>query len=492
MKSDKMHDECAVVAVYGNKGASMLCMKMLHMLQHRGPEASGITIFNNGELNTHKGMGWVQNVYSTELLKKMEGLVGIGHNRYPTCGEGSSIAGDDNINAAQPHTITSKGGIKIAGASNGDVPRYKYLRERLIKLDYQLKTHNDGEVLVALIAYYIDQGNDPVEAITALMHDEDLKGAAFSCVFIIDGQLFVFRDPLGFRPLSLARYGKAYVVASESCAFDIIGADYIRDVFSGEIVQVDDSGERSRGRINDRNHYHCVFEWIYFARPDSVMFGSFVSTKRKEFGTKLWESNWKNIIPDLDQLSGDSLRQRLDEYVVIAIPDSSNSIALGVSTASGIPFDIGLIRSHYTGRSFLATSQKSRQGIVALKFNPDRAVVNGKRVIVVDDSIVRGNTTRKIIRMLRLAGAIEIIVLIGSPPVKFSCLFGIDTPTTAELKASTMSIDEIRLDIEADQLYYLTDEQLCECLPKNGTGFCRACFNGDYPYIENIPVEKLK
>lgn len=485
---DELRDKCGIAAVFGFENAAELCMKMLHMLQHRGPEASGIATENV----IHKSLGLVRDIFTPSVLEKLIGRMAIGHNRYSTCGE-------NDLKSAYPHEYTSKGGIKIVGVSNGDIPRYRYLRERLLTAGYPLVTHNDCEATVALLAYYLDQGFEVSAAIKELMLDPDLDGAAYSAVFIIDGVLWVFRDPYGVRPLSLGRYQDGYVVASETLAFKVIGATFIRDIFPGEICMISDEGERGSPGVGRDRNYHCVFEWIYFARPDSVVFGHSVSDRRKIFGAKLWELYRERIIPGLAEIDdvGDpaqrqmELAKKLEEYVVIAVPDSANSSAKGFSRASGIEMDFGLVRSHYEGRGFMPPKQEKREKVVAYKYNPDEAVVRGKRVIVIDDSIVRSTTSRKLVRMLRNAGALEVIVLIGSPPIIWPCFLGVDTPTKRELVASSMSVDEIRHEIEADILFYLTIEGLCECLPENGANFCLGCFNKSYPALDKIPAEKF-
>lgn len=471
----EFYDECAVVGVYGSPDATSLCRDMQHMLQHRGPAAAGIATFDGVDVQLKKELGLVRTIFTDEVVQGLRGNVAIGHNRYATCGGKAQCD-------AQPFVFKTPNGHVVVGGSNGDIPRYILLRSWLSTTcgqAYEPQTNTDGEALMVLIGYYLDQGCSPREAILRLMQHPDLQGAAYSTVCLIDGELWAFRDPKGFRPLVLGRFGTAYVVASETCAFKIIGAKYVREIFRGEMVRINKEGERSFPGLKSETKALCEFEWIYFARPDSIVFGHSVSAARKRFGRKLWKLHRQAITHDLA------------EYIVCAVPDSSNSTALGFSEDSGITHDFGIIRSHYAGRGFLHDNQPAREEAAKVKYSIDDEVVHGKRVIVIDDSLVRGTTLRKLIRMLRLAGAVEVIVLIGAPPITHPCFFGIDTPTFAELVASHMDNDEIRHHIEADYLGYLTIAGLHECLPNQGNDFCSACFTGKYPCQENIPAEKF-
>jgi len=469
---DKFQHECAVFGIYGDPKASLHASWALHMMQHRGQEAAGIATWNGGNgFHLHKETGRVRTIFTGSVLGNLPGQIAIGHNRYSTCGPNTP-------QDTQPHLYTSKQGVEIVGASNGDLPGYAKIRSRLEAQGYELKSNNDAELIVALIAFYLDQNLDEVEAIKCTM--QELRGGAYSCVFIINGKLFAFRDPRGFRPLVLGRHYEAYVVASETVAFDILGADYIREIEPGQIVRIDGDRERSFEGVRSDEKSFCIFELIYFSRPDSWIFGHSVSRFRKREGDMLWRLH-KHVI-----------RMPPEEYVVISVPDSSNHIALGFSQSSGLAFDFGLVRHHYAVREFIEAGQAGRDEVVKFKNNPDKAVVKGKRVIVIDDSIVRSTTIRKLVRMLRLAGAIEVIVLIGSPPITHSCFYGIDTPTQAELVASQMEVEGIRNLIEADYLGYLTIEGLLECTMEPSGTFCLACFNGEYPEADTIPEEKLK
>jgi amidophosphoribosyltransferase len=491
--SDKFKHECAVAAVFGNKNAAELCMQQLYMQQHRGPQATGMVTWDDGKLIVHKKTGEVRDVFTPNVLSQLPGRIAVGHNRYNTCG-------GDEEEAIQPHVVKcKKRGCEVVGASNGDVPCIDSLRSRLEE-HFDLESSNDGEAIVTLVAYHLDEGLETLEAIRQVMTDPDLRGAAYSCVFIIEGEVWLFRDPLGFRPLSIGRYGKAYVAASETVAFDIIGADYIRDIKPGEIYCINEEGGQGFLGVKSDKTAFCIFEYIYFGRPDSKIFGHSVSEIRKRLGAKLWELYRYDIVPGLREIEAivdtterqEALRQKLSEYVVISVPDSSNSIALGVSRASGIEFDFGLIRGHYSKRTFLEKEQGLRKESVKYKHNPDRSVLAGKRVIVVDDSIVRSTTMEKDVRMIRNAGAIEVIVLVGSPPIISQCFFGIDTPTKGELAAANSSVDEICLAIESDKLFYLTLEGLLESVPDGGTSYCLGCFTGKYPYHERIPADKME
>lgn len=467
--SDKLQHECAVAAVFGTRSAAVLTVKLLYMLQHRGPQASGIASWDGEVPILYKRPGLVRSIFGPTVVEKLTGRVAIGHNRYSTCG------GNDDV-AIQPHIVDN-----IVGASNGDVPRYTYLRQWLLDKKCELKSHNDGEAIVALVAYHLRQSLEPLEAIRATMGHPDLEGAAYSCVFIINGELWAFRDPYGIRPLALGRSGTMYVVASETNAFRIVNVTYIRDIAPGEIYRINASGGEGFPGPSVPERRQCVFELIYFAYPGSKVFGISVSDFRKQLGAQLGEL-YRNVI------TADP-----SEYVVVSVPDSANSIGLGFARSSGLPLDFGLLRGHFAGRGFLEDDQAKRDDTAIFKYNPDPAVVSGKRVILVDDSIVRSTTMRKLVRMIRGAGAVEVIILIGSPPVVSQCFFGINTPTRSELIATSKSVEEIRLKIEADVLRYLSIPALRCCLPENGKHFCLGCFDPDtYPCLDRIPGEKFQ
>ena len=481
--SDKLQHECAVAAVFGVSQAARRLVKLLYMLQHRGPQASGIVTWVKSlrKLRSYRAKGLVRKVFSKQALQKLTGNCAIGHNRYSTCGGNNSLA-------IQPHIVED-----IAGASNGDLPQYKRLRRWLFRHGMILKSFNDGEAITALVAYYLKQGKTPLEAIRLVMEHPNLRGAAYSCVFIINGELWAFRDPLGFRPLALARYGKGYMVASENCAFRTVGASFIREVKAGEIIRINKDGSRSFEGLRGKCLAQCIFEYIYFARPDSIIFGESVSDIRKRLGRRCWKEFWARYVANYQTQHGANKKLRLkkSDYVVISVPDSANSIALGVHEASGIRFDFGFIRHHQSGRGFLENLQGAREDTAAFKYNPDPAVVGGKIVIVVDDSIVRGTTSKKLVRMLYNAGARKVIMLIGSPMVIGQCFFGIDTPTKGELIANRESLSGMIHTLELDDLYFLSVNGLKSCVPDNGVNFCKGCFTGKYPCQELIPADKL-
>ncbi len=461
---DRFTDECAVTGIYGHPQASELTSLSLHMLQHRGQEGSGIISSDGSNFYSHKRAGLVRQIFLPDVLNSLPGMAAIGHNRYSTCGPQTAV----NL---QPHLVTAKNGTVLAGCSNGDLPGYKELRARLDSAGYQLASENDGEAIVTLIASYLDRGNDMLNAIQRTM--EDLEEGAYSYLVLTNNELWAFRDPRGFRPFALGRLGEAYVLASETCAFDLLGASYIRDVFPGQIIRINAQGERSFSYQKDGSRHkpsHCEFEYIYFARPDSVVFGTSVSSVRRKLGAKLYELH------------------PVDADIVADVPDSSTIHALGFSEASGIRFDRAITRHHYALRQFIQPDQKIRDVEAKYKHNPDQAVVKGKRIILVEDSIVRGTTARKLVRMLRIAGAKEIHYRVASPPIISPCFMGIDTPTREELIASSKTIEEIRDFIEADSLAYLTVEAMHDCLPEKDK-YCSACFTGKYPI--HIPDHKL-
>lgn len=456
-----LHDKCAVFGIFGHEKAAELTKDGLYMLQHRGQENSGICSTDGEKIYLHVAKGLVRNVFTSEAISTLIGHAAIGHNLYST----SEPRIEEN---AQPHTVVSKKGIELTGACNGSLPFYNDLRERLIQAGYQLKSYSDNEAILTLIALYLDEGNNMQSAIRMMMYD--LIDAAYSLVILTKNELWAVRDWRGFRPLILGRLGTAYVIASETCAFDIMGATYIRDIFPGEITRINQEGERGFREERDIQYSFCGFEHIYIARPDSLVFGFPVLTVRRRLGAKLWE-----LYP-------------VEADMVISVPDSANEAALGLAEASRIPFQIGLVRHHNTTREFTLPNQEIRDVESKYKHNPNKWVVNGKRIIVVDDSIVRGTASRKIIRMLRNAGAQKIHFRVSAVKIISPCFMGVDTPTKQELPGSHMSDQEICSSIEADTLGYMTLEGLRECLP-DGKKYCDACFTGKYPI--KIPENKL-
>ena len=437
-------------------------MEALYAEQHRGQESCGIAVSNGRGLCIHKAMGYVREVFTDKILETLSGFAALGHVRYPTRGSSSLLN-------AQPYLIETLRGPIYAIASNGDVVNYDEVAMELRQKGVHFTSNNDGELLGRFIVYHHEAlGLEIPEAIGLLMRR--IRGA-YSALFLTPQYLYVFRDRHGFRPLLLGQVGEDVAVASESCALDILRADTIREVEPGEILAVSRHGLHSTGTqpslLEDDGEvapptHHCIFELIYFARPDSFQFGEYVYEVRQRIGARL--------------ASYDD--QPVD--VVVPVPDSANFIALGYAAARRVPFNFGLIRNHYVGRTFIRPDQYMRDESVRTKFNPLKDFFCGKRVVIVDDSIVRGTTIRKIVRMIKAAGAREVHLRIGCPPVRFSCYYGIDTPTREELIANNMSLEEICTYTEADSLKFLKLEDLRACVAE-ADRFCFACLDGKYP-----------
>lgn len=460
---DKPEEECGVFGIYvpqkksgrGKAGAeeladvARLTYYGLYALQHRGQESAGIAVSDGHGIELHKAMGLVADVFDERTLDSMQGNVAIGHVRYSTTG--SSLV----VNA-QPLVFRYLQGM-MALAHNGNLTNVAQLHHRLATVGSVFQSTTDSEIIVNLIARY---SQDNIE--DALMKCMiDIKGA-YALVMMTENKLFGVRDPFGIRPLCLGRLGKAYVLASESCALDTIGAEFIRDVEPGEIIIIDENGLKSLKTLPAIQRAGCIFEYIYFARPDSNIDGYNVNRARREMGRQL------------------AREAKIEADIVISVPDSGTSAALGFSEESGIPYELGLIKNRYIGRTFIQPTQKNRDLGVRLKLNPIREILKGKRVIMVDDSIVRGTTSKKIVRMLREAGASEVHMLVSSPPTVYSCFYGIDT-SEEELIAARMTVPEITEYIGADSLHYLSLEGLLKCFPGGEGLFCTACFSGDYP-----------
>ncbi len=460
---------CGIAGIFNVENAEQDVAKVLFAIQHRGQESCGIsTRIENGNVLTYKGMGLVKNVLTPTLLSSYEGNISIGHVRYPTAGR------SDALNS-QPHSIELAEGAKMSICSNGDIINYGELRKWLEdEKGFIFKSDNDGELIGRLIAYFhIVEGEEIEKAIA--MTQEKLKGA-FSSILVYGDRMFGFRDPHGFRPYSTGHMtwnGKGeipsdgIVLASESCAFGIVGATKIRELEPGEIIALEKGKPMRTVAVNGKKKQHCVFELIYFSRPDSEGFGEYVYDVRKKIGAVLADH-------DCDLPHGDDL-------VAISVPDSSNFVALGYANRKGCAFDMALLRNHYVGRTFTKPDQNSRDEGVKQKFNPLPGFFEGKRVVLVDDSIVRGTTLRKIVRMVKAAGAKEVHVRIGSPKVVGPCYYGIDTPTEGELIANRMNHDEICEHLTADSLRYFEVADFPKVL-KNAENFCYACFNKDYIY----------
>ncbi|MCB5246627.1 MAG: amidophosphoribosyltransferase [Candidatus Cloacimonetes bacterium] len=450
---------CGIMGVYGSPEAASMAALGMFAEQHRGQESCGMAVCDGKILRLHKSMGLVKEVFTPEVLETLPGTIAIGHVRYPTKGSASSFN-------SQPHLVETLFGPSYALASNGDLVNYASVRARLEAENVYFKSDNDGELLVKFIAWRIAQGDEPADAIRALMRE--IKGA-YSCVFVTKRELYLFRDPLSMRPMVWGKTAEgAVVVASESCALDILKVSDRREVPPAGMIRVNKEGitilENDPNLYRSRRHNsYCVFEHIYFSRPDSFHFGEDVYAVREKIGALLAAED-----------------QGLKADCVVPVPDSSNFMAVGYAAASGIPLSLGLIRNHYIGRTFIKPEQTIRDESVRQKFNPLPNFFTGKRVVLVDDSIVRGTTIRKIVLMIKAAGAKEIHLRIGSPQVKFSCYFGIDTPHPEELAANRYSLDEIRQRTGVDSLKHLSLESLAKCLDKPEE-YCYACFDGHYP-----------
>ena len=453
---DKLHEECGVFAVYGHPEAANLTHLGLHALQHRGQESAGIASSDGKLIYTHKSMGHVADIFTASVLNGLPGHMAIGHTRYST-------AGDSSVLNAQPFSVSCNKG-RIAVAHNGNITNAMELRSELEDHGAIFQASSDSEVILHLVAH-----SNQRTLSEALREALMLLEGAFSLVVVAGDSIIVARDPHGFRPLAIGRMntakGPVFVFASETCAFDLIDAHYIGDVEPGEMVIAGPNGlTREFYTLPDRPA-QCVFEHVYFSRPDSIVFGVAVQHSRELMGRFLSEE----------------LPVKAD--VVVPIPDSGVAAALGYSHASGIPFAHGLIRNHYVGRTFIEPSQAIRDFGVRLKLNPVREILSGKSVVLVDDSLVRGTTSQKIVRMVRNAGAREVHLRISCPPTMSPCFYGVDTPTKRELIAANQSVEEIRQFIDCDTLAYLSLEKLSLAVRDAGPEhqFCYACYTGKYP-----------
>ncbi|RKD29038.1 amidophosphoribosyltransferase [Thermohalobacter berrensis] len=454
---DKLKEECGVMGVYSKdeESVSKLVYYGLYSLQHRGQESAGIAVCKNETIDYHKDMGLVPEVFQDEILEKLKGKAGIGHVRYSTTG------GSQSYNA-QPLVVKYKKG-SIAIAHNGNLVNADGLREILEDEGVIFQTSTDTEVIANLLARYHKRGIR--DAVKKCM---DIIKGSYAMVITTENKLIGVRDFYGLRPLCIGKLKDGYVLASESCALDTIGAEFVRDVEPGEIVEIDENGLKSYKSNKWCKKNLCVFELIYFARPDSVIDGANVYLSRNKAGRIL------------------AKEAPVDADIVIAVPDSGTHAAIGYAEESGIPFEIGLVRNRYIGRTFIKPNQDLREQGVKIKLNVLKENVEGKRVIMVDDSIVRGTTSRRIVDMLKKAGAKEVHVRVSSPPVKYSCHFGIDTPYRKNLIAANYPVEEIKEMINADSLAYLSLEGLIKSTGQK-EGFCTACLNGDYPM--EVPKE---
>ncbi len=452
----KLREECGVVAIHGHPDAARQAYLGLYALQHRGQESAGIATADGTNLSNIKGMGLVADIFTEEVLAKLHGDMAIGHTRYST-------TGDSALLNAQPIRVDSTKGL-IAIAHNGNLVNLGTVRAKLEREGAFFQTTSDSEIIVQLIAH--SKEGTLVDAIADSLRQVD---GAFSIVMMTRDRIFAARDPRGFRPLSMGRIENpdgpdTIVFASESCAFDLLRAKFERDVEPGELVMVTRDGVTSRRYASGIPQSSCIFEHVYFARPDSRIYNRWVQESREEMGRQLVRES------------------HVDADLVVPVPDSGVTAAIGYAAESGLPFRFGLIRNHYVGRTFIEPEQRVRDFGVKLKLNPVRNLLEGKRIILIDDSIIRGTTSRKIVRMVRSAGAKEVHMRISCPPTISPCYYGVDTPRKQELIAANNTIEEIRLFIEADSLAYLSLEGLQKaCDGGEGNHFCIACYTGDYP-----------
>ena len=448
--ADKFHDECGVFGIYGHPDAARLTYLGLYALQHRGQESCGIVSSDRRELRLERAMGHVSEAFDQARLDRLAGANAIGHVRYSTAGEVS-------IREAQPFLVTCQHG-QIAVCHNGNLPFANEERRKLEREGAIFSSTSDTEVVLHGVAR--SRAASVAEAIPEVLRQTE---GAFSMLFLTPAELIAIRDPRGFRPLALGRLGDAWVIASETCAFDLIDAQYVRDVEPGELIVINEDGLRSSHPLPARPHSMCTFEHVYFARPDSLIFGRSVNESRHKMGKQL------------------AIEQPADADLVVPVPDSGTVAAIGYAAQSGINFRFGLVRNHYVGRTFIEPKQSIRSFGVRIKLNPVRDLIAGRRVVLIDDSIIRGTTSKKIVRMVREAGAKEIHLRISCPPTISPCYYGVDTPNKADLIAAQMSVEEIRKFIDADSLGYLSLEGMMTATSISPNEACVACWNERYP-----------
>ena len=453
---DHLHEECAIFGVYGHEDAAALTALGLHALQHRGQEATGMVVYDGARFNSHRGLGHVADIFSSEAaIRRLPGRSAIGHNRYSTSGE--TI--ERNI---QPLFADFQyGGFAIG--HNGNLTNAVTLRQDLVRKGSLFQSTTDTEVIIHLMA--ISRHETVVERMIDALRQVE---GAYSLVGLHKDGLIGVRDPLGVRPLVLGKLDDAYILASETCALDIIGADYVRDIEAGELVVINEKGVESLKPFGTTTKRPCIFEYIYFARPDSVMEGVSVYDARKRIGIELAKE------------SG------VDADMIIPVPDSGVPAAIGYANESGIPFELGIIRNHYVGRTFIEPTDQIRHLGVKLKHNANRAYIKGKRIVLVDDSIVRGTTSKKIVEMMRAAGATEVHMRIASPPTTNPCFYGVDTPERDKLLAARYSIAEMAQFIGVDSLAFISMDGLYRAMGEPSRNaerpqYCDACFSGEYP-----------
>jgi amidophosphoribosyltransferase len=447
---DKLKEECGVFGIFGHPEAANLTYLGLYALQHRGQESAGIAASDGARIRVSKGMGHVNDVFDSGALGHLNGAMAVGHVRYST-------AGESRLANAQPIVIDSAHG-QLALGHNGNLVNAGEVKDALVREGAIFQTSTDSEVVVHLFA----RSKEPTPEAAVIDALSQVRGA-FSFVMMTSDKLIGVRDPHGFRPLALGRLGDAWVMCSETCALDLIGARYERDIEPGEMVVASAAGLESRRPFAPARHSQCIFEHVYFARPDSYVFGESVNEVRTEFGRRL------------------ARESGVPADVVVPIPDSGVCAAVGYAEASGLPMRMGLIRNHYVGRTFIQPQQSIRHFGVRVKLNPVKSILEGRRVVLVDDSIVRGTTSRKIVRMVRSAGAKEVHMRISCPPTISPCFYGVDTPRRSELIAATHTLDEIRRYLDADSVAYLSLDGLTGAVRGGPTKYCTSCYTGVYP-----------
>ncbi len=460
--NDKPKEECGIFGIFGHEEAANMTYLGLYGLQHRGQESSGIVCSDGQNVRKFIGLGLVTDFYDQEKISRLDGDIAIGHVRYSTTGKSTLIN-------AQPVVSGSYRGT-IAIAHNGNITNSKKIRDRLEHGGSLFQSTSDSEVLTHLIARSKEE--ELVEAVKESV--VQLEGA-FSLVMMKKNMIIAIRDPNGFRPLSLGYLDGGHVIASETCAFDVIDAEYIRDIEPGEMLVISEKGMKQYWPFKERNEYksaQCIFELIYFSKPSSIVFNNCVYAFREELGRQI------------------AREDDIDADIVIPVPDSGRMAAMGYAKESGLPFEEGLIRSHYIGRTFIEPEQKIRHFGVKIKFSPVKQILQGKRIVVIDDSLVRGTTSKKIVKELRKAGVKEVHLRISSPPIKFPCFFGIDFAQKKELIANNLKLEELERYLGVDSIRYLSYEGMFECTGLKQEDFCSACFNGDYKIAVDTTIYK--
>ncbi len=459
-ESSRPREECGICGIFGHQDAAKLTYFGLYALQHRGQESAGIVASDNKQINEYKAMGLVPEVFTEDILQKLPGDLAMGHVRYSTTGS------SDIINA-QPFTASHQG-HSWSMAHNGNLVNTRELRDELENKGAIFQSSTDSEVVVHLLAHNAKMGFEK----SLIATFEQIKGA-YSLLLMTKTQLIAIRDPHGFRPLCLGKLNNGgYIVASETCALDLVEAQYIRDIEPGEIMIIDKNGPRTISKSPAHSPRLCIFEHVYFARPDSDIFGINVYSCRKRMGAIL------------------ARECSIEADFVMPFPDSGNYAAIGYSQSSGLPLEMGMIRNHYVGRTFIQPTQSMRDFSVRVKLNPVRSLLKGKRVIIMEDSIIRGTTGRSRVRALREVGASEVHMVISCPPTRYPCFYGIDFPSQGQLIAANNEVEDIRQSLGLDSLQYLSLEGLVEATGMPKENFCMACFNNDYPIPPDLLFNK--